>query len=493
MLSSHLRGGMSFASQRYCESAVFEEMSGYERTVDEEGRFNILLDIDANNLYGCSQTFPLPYADFKFLTAEEKSVINWSTVDLMGDTGYFVEVTLNYPDSIREKTKSYPLCPENIEIKYDMLSPYQKAVLKAVYNQTNYKEKKLTATFNKREKVVLHALNLQLYVQLGMEIVEVFRVISFKQSPYMKKWVDFCTEQRAAATNAFQISYWKLVVNCVYGKCIESVLGRRKAKIVTDAPSFVKLVRKPTYDRHVIVNPNIAIVFLHPTTARVKRPYYIGYSILELSKLIMYEFYYKILQPYFGEQGISLKYSDTDSLVINVKTRDIHKDLEILAPNMDFSNLHPTHELYSDENKAKLFKFKEEFALKPISRLCALKSKVYAFELACQHEAGFNRYGLCKACNNLKKDAHHFNKLKGIQKRTAKNITFKSYLKCLEDFYSQRNFVYQITSKQQKVTTNLVHKISLSSFDDKRYIFNCGVHSEPYSNSNSPFCPECRM
>jgi len=126
MLSSNLRGGMSFASQRYAESAVYEDSCQKKRTLDEKGRHNVILDIDANNLYGCSQTLPLPWGNFQFLSDEEKQQIDWKTIDLMKETGYFVEVSLTYPENIHQKTKSFPLCPENIEITQDMLSPYQK-------------------------------------------------------------------------------------------------------------------------------------------------------------------------------------------------------------------------------------------------------------------------------------------------------------------------------------------------------------------------------
>lgn len=493
MLAGNLRGGMSFASQRYAESCVYEDMNGVPRSSDSFGRENIILDIDANNLYGCSQTFPLPCKDFNFLSPDKISEIDWKTVELMKDTGYFVEVTLSYPENIREKTASFPLCPETFQIEYEHLSPYQKSVLDTVYGKKSYKAKKLTSTFFKREKIVLHALNLRLFLDLGMEIEEVFRVISFKQSNFMKEWVDFCTKKRSEAKNDFEKNFWKLLVNCVYGKTIESILLRKKVKIALNAEEFSTFIKDPSYERHIIVNENIAIVIFSLVSACVTKPYYIGFSILEISKLIMYDFFYNILRPYFGEEGVNLLYSDTDSLAIMIKTRDIYHDLKVLAPNMDFSNLHDSHPLFSIENKAKLFKFKEEFGLRPISRLCALKSKVYSFEVGCDHKEGINRRGVCITCQNKFFTGSNFNKLKGIQTKRAREIHFQKYLNCLLSQRCQRDEVYQITSKSQKITTNLVNKISLSSFDDKRYIFNCAIHSEPYSHSNTPFCDICEM
>lgn len=493
MLADNIRGGLSFASQRYAESAVYEDMIGEQRTLDEFGRFNIILDIDANNLYGTCQTFPLPYKDFTFLSDEEIKKIDWENVDLMSEKGFFIEVTLVYPTEIHEKTKSFPLCPENKKITYDMLSPYQKNTLENIYGKKTYSEKKLTSTFFKREKIVLHGLNLQLYLKLGLKIENVFRVISFTQKPFMKGWVDFCTEKRSKSKDDFTKNFWKLLVNSVYGKTIEAVSNRKNVKIAKDAASFSHLATRPNYERHIIINPNLVIVILSPEYVKMNKPYYIGFSILEISKFIMYDFYYNILVPYFGDNGVSLLYSDTDSLAINVKTCDILSDLNNLSSNMDFSNLDNSHPLFSLENKALLFKFKEEFSLNPISRLCALKSKVYSFETACKHKVGMDNLGNCRKCSNKSFTGQNFNKLKGIQKKTAREIHFDKYLKCVKSSYSQRNTIYQIISKKQKITTNKVSKISLSSFCDKRFILNCGIHSYPYCENNTAFCQKCLL
>lgn len=493
MLSTNIRGGLSFASQRYAESAVYENITGKPVTHDEDGRFNVILDIDANNLYGTCQTFPLPFADFDFISDEEKSIIDWSEINLSGEIGYFVEVTLDYPPEIWEKTESFPLCPENKTITFEMLSPYQKTVLKQIYNKTSYKEKKLTSTFYPREKIILHGLNLQLYLQLGMKIIQIFRVIKFRQKPFMKTWVDFCTEKRSQSTNDFSKNFWKLLVNSVYGKTIESITNKKQVRICRDQKSFSRICSKPNYERHIIINENLVIAILSSESVIIDKPYYIGFSILEISKFIMYDFFYNILRPFFGDKGVTLLYSDTDSLAINIKTCDVVKDLKMLEPNMDFSNLNVNHPLFSDKNKAHLFKFKEEFGLRPISRLCALKSKVYSFEIGCNHNIGVDSNGLCLECLNTSFTGSHVNKLKGIQKRTARNIQFSKYVKCLTDFSAQREKTFQIVSKKQKIQTTMVSKISLSSFCDKRYILNCGIHSRPYSSNRNPFCENCLL
>ena len=75
------------------------------------------------------------------MSDEEKNKINWKTIDLTSNTGFSCEVDIDYPEEIREHTKDFPLCPENIEITYDMLSPIQKKVLEQIYNRASYKQK----------------------------------------------------------------------------------------------------------------------------------------------------------------------------------------------------------------------------------------------------------------------------------------------------------------------------------------------------------------
>ena len=97
--------------------------------------------------------FKIPQGEFKFLTDEEKQSINWVSIDLNGDTGYFVEVDMEYPESIWEQTKDFPLAPENIDITHDMLSPFQKSALKNIYNKETYRQRKHTATFLPKNKM----------------------------------------------------------------------------------------------------------------------------------------------------------------------------------------------------------------------------------------------------------------------------------------------------------------------------------------------------
>ncbi len=152
LIRSNIRGGLSYINCRLSK--------------DKDGR--TILYLDANNLYGKAMTFPIPLRDFKWMTESEiaKVIENWREMihDEDGE-GYFFEVTLKYPEKLHVSHNSFPLAPEHVSINYDMLSPYAKSCLSELSGSKKYSEKKLTATFNDRERYLVHGLNLKLYLE----------------------------------------------------------------------------------------------------------------------------------------------------------------------------------------------------------------------------------------------------------------------------------------------------------------------------------------
>ena len=104
-----------------------------------------------------------------------------------------------------------------------------------------------------------------------------------------------------------------------------------------------------------------------------------GFSILDISKFITYNYFYNVLKQYFGHyENLQLLYADTDSFILKVKSHNLINDLINLKPTMDFSNLPNNHTLFDKSNQSKLFHFKEEFGMLPILRLVSLGSNVYS-------------------------------------------------------------------------------------------------------------------
>ena len=143
----------------------------------------------------------------------------------------------------------------------------------------------------------------------------------------------------------------------------------------------------------------------------MEEPIYLGFTVLELSKLLMYETYYDKLQPYFGQGNLNLHYMVTDSFVLSVNTKDIVKDLKNLEDIFDFSNIDKNQELFSSKNKKVIGKYKLETPKSIwIDEFVCLRSKMDAFK-----------------CVDYSK-----NKIKGVSKSESKNNKFEEYKNCLD-------------------------------------------------------------
>ena len=189
------------------------------------------------------------------------------------------------------------------------------------------------------------------------------------------------------------------------------------------------------------------------------KPLYLGNSVLELSKLFLYETYYDILQPFFGQETIHLHHVDTDAFVLSLNTKDIIKDLKTLEDIFDFSNLDKNHEIFSNKNKKVIGKFKIETPKNIwIDEFVCLRSKMFVFK-----------------CGDDNK-----NKLKGISKSQLKNIIFEEYKNCLDGEEHQRKCNnYIIRSINHEMYLQEIRKTTLSIFDDKRCYKN-NIESKPW-------------
>ena len=110
------------------------------------------------------------------------------------------------------------------------------------------------------------------------------------------------------------------IINAVYGKTIENVWDRETVKICRSKEELLQSVSKKTYKRQVIVNEDMVIVAHKKLVVYYNKPFYIGFSILDISKYIMYDYYYNVLRKYFIEyRKVQLLYSDTDSFILKIK------------------------------------------------------------------------------------------------------------------------------------------------------------------------------
>ena len=211
LLENNIRGGISSVmGDRYKKSDANKK----------------ILYVDANNLYGHSMSQPLPYDEIKFDKSVELEDILNSPDD--SDTGFFVEVNLKYPGNMKEKTKNLPFAPLNKKINPDNFNDYMNEIKPDTYIQT----KKLICDSSDKENYLVHYRMLKFYVRHGMIVDKVHNIISFRQSKWLEKYINFNTQKRNQAVNDFEKHFYKLLNNAFYGKTMENVKNPLKIKSI---------------------------------------------------------------------------------------------------------------------------------------------------------------------------------------------------------------------------------------------------------------------
>ena len=267
-----LRGEISYIAKRYAKAN-----NKYINDYDPKKPSTFITYLDMNNLYGWAMSEYLPYGEFEWLENIDEFDIN--SINEKSDTGYFLEVDLEYPDELHELHNDYPLAPEKLAVSSDMLSNYCKKIANK-YEIKVGDVKKLIPNLGNKTNYVVHYRNLQLYLSLGMKLTKIHRVLKFKQSDWMKKYIDFNTEKRMNATNDFEKDFFKLMINSVYGKAMENLQKRINVRSVNNAEVFLKNTSEPTYITHKIFNKNFAAIRKIKPVLILNKPIYVGFTDL---------------------------------------------------------------------------------------------------------------------------------------------------------------------------------------------------------------------
>ena len=442
LIENNIRGGISSVmGDRYVKS--------------DENKY--IIDIDATNLYGHSMSQMLPYDEIEMWHGDPNKYWNWldeilNTAD-ENEIGYFLEVDLKYPDNIKEKTKYFPFCPENKKIDPNKYNEYMDSI-----KPENYpKPKKLICDWTNKKKYLIHYRMLKFYVKHGMIVEKIHEIISFKQSKWLESYISFNTQKRNKAKNDFEKDFLKLLVNAAFGKFLENIRNRLGDIELNKKDNIKKIIdqqSKLTFNGIQRSYENYDSYTFKQNQVVMDKAIYVGFAILELSKLHMYETYYDTLQPYFGQENLQLHYIDTDGMILSMKTENIIKDLKNLEDKFDFSILGKNHELYSNINEKVIGKFKIETPKNIwIDEFVCLRSKAYSFK--------------CKNNDENK------NKIKGISKSQSKHIKFEEYYNCLFGKENQRECNnYIIRSINHEMVLQEMRKSTLSIFDNKRCYIN---------------------
>lgn len=452
-----MRGGVSYIAHRYGK-ANNKYMSDY----DPKQPSKHIMYLDANNLYGFAMSQHLPTGGFKWLSQKNIDRLNLATYEKDSEKGLILEVDLEYPKELHDLHNSYPLAPEQIKVNKDMLSNYCKQIAEKFHLSMGLVTK-LIPTLNNREKYVLHYRNLQLYIDLGLKVSKIHRALEFDQSPWLKKYIDFNTEKRKYAKNALEKDFFKLLNNAVFGKTMENLRKRVDVKLVTNEKQLNNLTSKPTFVSSKIFNGNLVAVHKIKEQLTLNRPAYVGMCILDLSKTLMYDFHYNYIQKRYGSKA-QLLFTDTDSLCYEIQTEDIYADLWQDKHLFDNSDYPKDNKYFNITNKKVIGKFKDESASIPIIEFVGLRSKMYSY---------------------IKENQQVGKTAKGIKKNTIKNeIKHTDYKKTLFENKQLYHQMKTIRSENHQLASYELNKVSLSCYDDKRYIHEDGISSYAYGHKN---------
>lgn len=459
-----IRGGLNMVSKRYSKAN-----NKYMPDFNPESASVYIVDLDANNLYGKAMQDTLPHSQFRWMSPEELCLGYIMSLEPDGEYGCIVDCTLEYPSSLHDSHSDYPLAPCKRKVSFDELSPLQRFIMEKHNLKSNavLDVEKLLSTLETRDHYVVHFKNLQLYVQLGMVVKAIHGGIHFRQKRFISSYIDFNSKRRAQATNKFDVNFYKLLNNGLYGKTIENPKKRTKVKLCNEPAKFEKLVAKPEYKGAKKINSSLVTVEMKPASVKLNKPFIVGMAILDLSKYHMFKFHYGVVKKFFDNRA-SLLYTDTDSLLYEIKSDDAYCELYSKAREfIDFSNYPPDHPCYDPVNKLVPGTFKDECKSKIITEFVGLRSKMYSLRVLSGEEK--NIFEESKAA-------------KGVHRSVIKaDLRFENYYDCLFRCQKLEHLFKCIQSVNHRVYTKFKAKNSLSSFDCKRYLLDT-VHSVPYGH-----------
>ena len=259
----------------------------------------------------------------------------------------------------------------------------------------------------------------------GLKLKTIHRIIEFNQEAWLKPYIDMNTELRKEAKNDFEKDLFKLMNNSVFGKTMDNIRNHRDIKLVTTDKKRSKLVSESNYHTINLILKDLSITEMKKSKINMNKLIYLGLSILEISKTLMYEFWYDYMKPRYGNK-VKLCYTDTDSFIINIKTNDFYEDIASHVENrFDTSNYEVSRPLPMGKNKKVIGLMKDELGGKIITEFVTLRPKTYSF---------------------LTDDGKEDKKAKVTKKCVIKKmIKFSDYKKCLLNdeviYKSQQRFI----------------------------------------------------
>ena len=209
-----------------------------------------------------------------------------------------------------------------------------------------------------KNNYVIHYRNLQLCLELGMKLKKIHRILKFKQSDWMKLYIDFNVDKRNESTNESDKNFFKLMNNAVYGKTMENMRKRIKIRLVTNEKDNIKYTSKPTCVRWNIYDKKSVAIHETKICLTLNKPIYVGFTVLKISKWEMYNSHYSFMIRKFN---IKLLFTDTNRLCYQIHGKNPRKNIYQYKGLFDLSNYLKKSKYFCCDNKNVVGKMKDEY------------------------------------------------------------------------------------------------------------------------------------
>jgi hypothetical protein len=443
---SGIRGGMSFIANR---AAKANNM--FMADFDPDAQSSFIEHLDANNLYGWSMSRFLPTGGFRWVPeAELASVMGGYCGGLSLDyhKGYVLEVDLEYNDRLHDFHNDFPLLAEHCTPPGSTSTK----LISHLANRTNY---------------IIDGTMLKFCLREGIVCTKIHRCMEYDQSDWLAPYIVLNSNERKKAKSEFERDFFKLMNNSVYGQTLMDVTKFVNFELIHTPKRLEWKQRKPQFIKRQhayrsCTNCQLRDTEIHAATpcscltglemrrktVTLNRPIYLGFKILELSKLIMYEFWYKLKKRF--DTKIRLLATDTDSFIFEVFCEDVYNELyAAFRDYFDFSNYDREHPLYNTTNEKVPGKMKDEKPRTIIVEWVGLLSKCYSLKCVDERESASRAKGVTKAA----------------KKRC---LPHEDYRRTLETGCAKVVQEARITSKCMKIRVIEQKKVALANDDDKR-------------------------
>ncbi|XP_041378345.1 uncharacterized protein LOC121390564 [Gigantopelta aegis] len=328
---------------------------------------------------------------------------------------------------------------------------------------------KLFSTLKNKSHYIIHFSTLQFYLQLGLKLVKIHKVLTFIQDPWMKPYIDFNTQKRKEATDEFSKDLFKLLSNSVYGKQLQNVRNYQQVELITDEKRLRRYTAKPNFKSVNIFSEHLVAVSMEKVSVTLNQPMSVGFTILEHAKRILYDFHYNVMLKEYGTR-LKVLMTDTDSLLYQISApvgRPLRDPYDFIHANLslfDTSNYPKDHPLHSSVRHKAISVMKDEAGGQIIREFVGLRAKNYSYIV--DKTEGVTKEEL---------------RAKGIQRTfIRKHLHHEMFKDCLLKHKQTTASYHQIRSFHNELFTIKTTKIALTPLDDKRYLLDDGIESKPY-------------